>query len=526
MMGALSIRTPSDISGVETITADMLNHSLSLSSDLAGARPIYAYLSLDNKTLFWGTDLEALMRRVCQEEQVEIDDLGIAFLLQDGVIPPPRSAIKGLYIVGIGGSLNVKKQVDIQGARSLIIDYEQNFPFFRASQKTGEEGSGDPVDTSVFLKLLLSASVDGLKPNQSISLFHSAGKDSNAIALALAEGGYASRVRSITYKARGHGDESSVVSKLARKLGFEHRIIDIEAAIDSSAESRLAVFFERGILPCMDNASLLYPLIARQIEADTRLLDGMGNDVYLGHIAPKSEFKRSKLVPYLQAISIIASPMLSVLRKQSFSKTRAHVCGLSGFSVAEVSDIFSSSPAQASETFWQNLSREHGSLSYQDFRALVRGGIIDPERFTRKVWGAAQVYHWDLKLPWMNTELASYLYRADHQDLYDLGAFRNKVFLRRMLLDRLDLDSDKLGKHPFAFDYFSVLKQLKGFVDDEIIKCHLWKSGQLTSTLTSLWELADKDRNRVHYRMRLLRLFLLSAWFNHSWVFRGRVSDE
>ena len=45
----------------------------------------------------------------------------------------------------------------------------------------------------------------------------------------------------------------------------------------------------------MDNVVLAYPLYATQIEfSNTNIIDGMGNDVFIGHIPSKIEHERQK----------------------------------------------------------------------------------------------------------------------------------------------------------------------------------------------------------------------------------------
>lgn len=494
--------------------------TFSLSCDLAAERPIYLFVSRDQSIALWGQDVELVLLAARDYQSISVDEQAVSFLLQDGVVPPPLSAYEDLYIVSIGISVELSCVHD-----RIAVRIEERFPFARALEASNSSGATSSTpkgfEPDRFLDLLASAVSHRMPSDSEMTLFHSAGKDSNTIALALAKAGLARNVRSVTYRAPGRNDESAIVSEVCHKLGFQHEILDIAELNRAGEVTELHDFYKHSALPCMDNASLLYPMVGRSIGLDQFVIDGMGSDAFIGHIPPASEQRKAYLAKSLRAFSRVAAPFMGTLKAQSVSKTRAHYCGLSGFSGNELSSFypFVTDTGFDTDAHWSAFSQQHSGEGYVNFRARMRGGIIDTEKFTRKIRCAAQVYRWDLCLPWANEHVAQYVFGLPNRVLFDRSKHKNKLFIRALLKDELSLDSDKLGKLGFAFDYYDVLKRNRDFVDAQIEDCALWDDAQVRNELDSLWFASEQNGSlNAHSRLRLHRLFLVSVWANNTWV--------
>src|SRR5690606_31202479 len=78
---------------------------------------------------------------------------------------------------------------------------------------------------NLILEMLAEATISRIDQSKPSFLFHSAGKDSNSIALALAEAGWQDRVTLVTHKSKGSVDESEISARIAKNLGFKHCVL-------------------------------------------------------------------------------------------------------------------------------------------------------------------------------------------------------------------------------------------------------------------------------------------------------------
>lgn len=128
------------------------------------------------------------------------------------MVPPPATIHKNLFIIGIDYTANIDTK---EGSINLGFDLKHPFNF---AQREAEDGI-EP-DPNTLLELIADASIDRINPDKPTFLFHSAGKDSNIIALALAEAGWQDRVTLVTHKSDGPGDESILSKEIAKSWGL------------------------------------------------------------------------------------------------------------------------------------------------------------------------------------------------------------------------------------------------------------------------------------------------------------------
>ena len=492
---------------VQIASAGETQEPLRLASCMAAESPIYVYVSNDETSIYYSKSLNVLLAKIQEKEPLKIDASSLSFLLQDGVIPSPKSIYKSLYILSIG---NIFTAINRNKRWQCHFDY--HFPF---EANTEHKVALPRKQRDNQLLALLASSIERRAPEgKPLTLFHSAGKDSNTIALALAEAGRSKHVTSFTYRAVGANDESELVAGICKKLGFKHHIADVDALSASVVKARLSAYFKQANMPCMDNASLLYPLFSNALSAGSNIIDGMGNDVYIGHVPGKAEYKRQKFQMSTALLSKCMKPALGTFHYQSLSKTKAHISGLSGISSLELEKIF---PAHKDTyAFWQNLSQAYAHTDYFEFRAKVRGGLIDTEKFVRKLRVASDRYAWNLFLPWMDEDVAQFVHAIPEAQRFDRQRLKNKLFLRDLLKEKLTLDSDQLGKMGFAFDHYSLLQSVENYVRENILSCSAWHHQEIESYLAIVQKgAASANKYQAHWQLRLYRLFVISAWLNH-----------
>ena len=174
--------------------------STSISSDLASEFPVYIYWSADKQVFLYSTSVTELFDDKRIPKPLKESNEGISFLLQSGVVPPPKTSYQNIYILGIGDTAKI---ATVNGKIEVI--FEHKFPF--------------KPNADLILQMLAEATINRIDKSKPSFLFHSSGKDSNSIALALAEAGWQDKVTLITHKSKGMADESKISEKIAKQLG-------------------------------------------------------------------------------------------------------------------------------------------------------------------------------------------------------------------------------------------------------------------------------------------------------------------
>jgi asparagine synthase (glutamine-hydrolysing) len=480
--------------------------TITLTSDLAGEFPLYLYMSDDKKSLLYSTNITELLNDMRVQKPLRVSNEGVSFLLQSGVVPPPKTAYENLFIVSIGDTAQAQT---VDGKIQLTFTHE--FPFLNAHRLSIDEMT---PDEDLILQMLAEATISRIDPSCPCFLFHSAGKDSNSIALALADAGWQDKVTLITHKSKGVLDESVISVKIAKQLGFKHRVLHEIDQLDEIHKQAIEAYFVNAPFPCTDSVSLAYPLYSLQLPElnGANIIDGMGNDVFIGHIPSALEDKKQKISRYLKRLRILSQLAPSTSLFHAAGKCRSEHTGLSGFSLLDTKSIYSGGVNTAKH--WQ--SRDN-NLDYLDFRASVRGKIIDQEVFLRKVRNFGSSVEANLVLPWTNQAVAQYFASMPEAYLFDRQLLRNKLILRKMLQERIGLDSDQIGKMGFTYDKASVIQQNWVWVRSQIVNCSLWRLKGLQRIVTKLKNGAGGlGRNAVVATGLLNRLFLISIWHNKN----------
>jgi len=482
------------------------DEAISLESDLAGEYPLYIYLSPNNDYLLYSKSIKVLLESQKVMKPLSISKKGISFLLQSAVVPPPQTVYENIFIVGIGQKAMVRT---ING--QIEITFSEVHPFLNAKREEDAE-----VDEEYILKILADATVSRMEKGKENYLFHSAGKDSNAIALALSTAGYDNEITSISYKGEGEKDESEIAKKIAKEFGFKHKIVYEPKVLAKKDVDCINSFFEKSPFPCMDNATLAYPLYMNQLDFNnSNVIDGMGNDVYIGHIPDAREYAKQKNFSRFHHLRPISGKFSSGSKVSIATTTRAEWVGLFGLSYGDSSKIFK-------DTFdvyayWSSVDKEHKDMDYLDLRSFIRGRVLDQEVFIRKVRNFADVTNSNLILPWTNPEVASYFAKLPEKTLFDRKQLKNKLLLRTMLKERIGLDSDKLGKKAYGFNAYRILMMMKKEVDQEIVSCPLWNEKEVGDLLSTLYKKIDANHPSIS-RLKIIvqRLYLISVWYNKN----------
>lgn len=482
---------------------------IELTSDLAAEFPIYLYVNDDKNYICYSNSIEDLLNSSYIKKPLSVSSEGLSFLLQSGVVPPPKTIYKNIFVVGIGDKVLIKNNNEV-----IELIFSHKFPFMSVDRLHQDEMI---PDNDLILELLLQATVSRIDSSKPTFFFHSAGKDSNSILLALAEGGYQQKITCVCQKTLDSQDESSISKIVAEKLGFKHVILEQPTIISKEFFASIIDHFTNTPLPWTDGVTLAFPAYPLQLPAlrESNLVDGSGNDVYIGNIPPRSEYRKQRLTSLTQKFHWFADHMNSASVFSSIRKTRAEWCGLGGFLFSDTKKIYP--PAISVLPYWTMQSKERRLWDYIDFRSDIRGTIVDVHIFNQKVRNVSYVWKSNPIYPWCDKEVAKYFSKLPEKYVFDRHKLKNKLILRSILKERIGLDSDKIGKRGYGYDNLKILQLLIDNAKYEITTCNFWDKTTVTKKFDALYTKAySTDKYYALGRNLLLRLYLLSLWLNHN----------
>ncbi|RAP27569.1 hypothetical protein DID74_00250 [Candidatus Marinamargulisbacteria bacterium SCGC AG-333-B06] len=478
---------------------------LSLSSSLE--YPIYIYLDSSKNFVLYSENINSLLNDPRIKTSLTVSDYGISFLLQSGVVPLPKTGYKELFICHYGFKFNLSTKNN-----KVLVNYTYKYPF---SVTTRSNHSN--INYNDILELIAHATIRKMHKGKDSYLFHSAGKDSNTIALALAEAGWQNKVTLISHKSRKEKDESEISKSIAKKLGFKHKKLYEADLLNNSHKNNIDNFFINSPLPCTDNVSLAYPIYLTQIPhlSHANLIDGMGNDVYMGHIPSRHEFTKQKLSFILKYFRPIADYFSSNNKLLSLTRTRSETTGLTGFSYSDSAYIMNN-PLK-SFSYWMT---QDNFDDYISFRSSIRGCLIDNEIFTRKIRNFSDAINSNIILPFTNQAVIDYFNTLPEEFLFNRKEFRNKVVLREILMKYINLDSDNLGKMGYDFNSSLLIINNWEYFYNNIITCSYWKTNNLGLLVEKLKGNINFKGYNLNRKSRLslsliYRLYLISMWLNN-----------
>lgn len=473
-----------------------------LTTDIAGQRPIYLYCPERTEEALYTYSFPELLAdsRVVQRPSV----FGLSFLLQSGFVPPPWTAYEDIYIISSGDRCTLSRN---DAAIQFTFDYQ--FPFLNTKLPTAYQSK---ENVTRLLELITQAVADQIDESRETFLFQSAGKDSNVIALALAEAGWQDRVTLITQRSKGTTDESVIAQKIAEKLGFRHRILKEVKQFDGLKQQKIQEFLAKSPLPCLDNVSLayaLYPLELPELEG-ANLLDGSGNDRYLPRGSSRKDEWGAKRAWFVAGVLPIRKHISSSKFLMSAFGTPAESFGLRGFSYKDSRKLFSDTVPAFPYWYEQSLLRKGWKLA--DFKGDIRSRNFGAEMYIRKVRNAADAWNSKLSLPLADSRVVDYCLSLPEEQHFGFQHRGNKFFLKELLKEKLDLDSDTLGKLGYTFDSKSVVQENWRWMKEIVLTCSSWNSEVAQALVQRLEKGAFRDKS--HEIRLFFRLFLLSGWYN------------
>lgn len=479
-----------------------ISRDFKLESDLANQCPLYVYHH--QNYLYSSTNLVGLLEYLKEQFTLTVRQKSITQLLSDGVVQTPNTVFSNFYILGIGDFLFVECENG-----DFHLKFGNKFPF-----------DLNPLEPHVpsydqLLELLADSFTAQMISSKDTFLFHSAGKDSNSIALALAQGGYNQKVTLVNYKTTDSKDESTISRNLSEKMGFRHMVLDLSYNLNAASENNLYSYFENCPLPCLDNVTAAYPLFGIEKPAllDANLIDGGGNDSYFHCPVENSEYYKflvAKMTPFRRYLN---NNSKSETKLYSATKSSIQLSGLSGFSKYDISMIMKF--PQFNTDFGPGLGFGLKKIDVDYFRSVQYTSKVISEMHIRKFRNFCDTSLSVGILPFADSAVASLMNNLPLHKKF-VGS-RNKIFLRELLQAKIGLDSDGIGKHGFNYDSMRLMLFNEKIVRGTISSCLTYDTNGVSTLVDRLYNNIKRGNSRSSISSRkLVRVFLLALWLNNS----------
>ena len=256
-------------------------------------------------------------------------------------------------------------------------------------------------------------------------LLLSSGKDSMFIFSVLEKFGLIDEFIFITFmNSDSNKDESAIVANILKKYNAKHIIINP----NSLSRNKIIDYLRDTPRVNADPTSIMFSLLGF-IKPNSLLIDGMGNDVYIGHMPSLKMVNRFRIAQIIRKISgknlILnrnVSPWACVgLRGEGWFNNSVH----NRYDFLEI-----------------------GFEDYESYRARVRGQLLDQEVFMWKTINFGYKSSCDVFFPWSSRELSRIVSCYGKTNFYKIG--QNKYPLRKFLSEKYGLDFDKIGKRGFS----------------------------------------------------------------------------
>ncbi|MAI34629.1 MAG: hypothetical protein CMM07_23565 [Rhodopirellula sp.] len=303
--------------------------------------------------------------------------------------------------------------------------------------------------------------------NKKVGVLLSGGKDSSALVYGLFREGY-SEVLCYTFVPNSGEDESQDASILCNALGFEHRVIRANLEADFEAWDYV---LSQSDYPCGDFAFPSVCRLLKEMHGDgvEVAIDGMGNDIYMGHVPPRSEkmLQLCSVTKYLgkkiwgkePRLDGLSSWKLKYVISSVFMHPLERCFPGSRFSISELQRF-----GLPTEHLWKSLeflTEFTNDCDEFETRALVRGVLFDDFCAMEKSRLASRAFGIDVRFPFCADKFVDYYNQLKDEEKFDKNNRVNKVALRKYLaVLRLEYGigssvyNEKKGSFRFNFDEF------------------------------------------------------------------------
>ncbi len=430
-----------------------------------------------------------------------IDPFGVTHLVDTGFVPLPNTEFRDIYRVTSGDSI-----VATSVAGRVHAEVKSDYPWLPAKSREDESPS-----TARLHELIVASTERQLDScGGSGLLMMSSGKDSVALAIALAEAGRA--IPCFTFKSSPTDNEHRVAAEFCQRLGLEHTTVEMPRD-PTVVRHHLTNFFENSPAPSGDHAAIpMIAAVAASGVAAGGIIDGGGNDAWMGYVADRAKrFKqryriRNRRLADLVARTVRVDSPVNYLARSIAGAT------LPGRSLRHHETRRFYPDAINSDDYWYDLSKGLEDRDLMDVMTLALIRQTEGARSNLKVRLVAESLDMAALLPFCDGELANYYFHLPAAARLDESTRTNKMLLRQLLKEKVGYDPSEIGVGYFSFDGISFLQENTDFVREEILSCEMWEPA--IEPMLTKW-LAGLHRRPYIWHV-LVPLFMVSGWHNHS----------
>tara|TARA_B100000575_G_scaffold294252_1_gene308986 strand:+ start:502 stop:2028 length:1527 start_codon:yes stop_codon:yes gene_type:complete len=433
-----------------------------------------------------------------QKHNVKFDlDLNaIGSILNWGIIPFPHTPFKNVYRLGIGQDCTIKNE---SFNAKIIINQKH---FFNKNEIVVNDNFDEKKFEQLFIKYFEKEIVNS---EETVSMT-SAGKDSTLIAIICSILDY-KKINFVTYNDKSTLDETLYSKLICEKLNL--KFTKINSIIDKNFFEKIDSTFVNAFFPVVDNATIPYLFCANSFKHKVnQIIDGMGNDIYLGHILNN----KSKLKNILNNIGkILPNKTYNYSRisnlRYFFRPKQLNFLPSNYFNYGELNSFIN---FDYNFNWLENVFIiPNKKLDLMYYKALTRGvhydyGVaMEKNRFVCAGLSASPIF------PWTNTKISKYLFNLKSENKFIKEI--NKVCIRGYLNHKIDYKSFNIPKTGFGFESEKFILQNKNEIYDNIIACKYFNKDILVNTLDKNLSLLKKNKK---YGSALIGLYIVSKWLN------------
>lgn len=314
-----------------------------------------------------------------------------------------------------------------------------------------------PMDTDdEMLRQVSEAIIRTVPQDKKPLLLLSDGKDSMTLALAFQTLGVA--CDTLTFLRDEDDALRAYVDKVATSLGHTPHFVSATQILSAYDESELLEAAKRMANPVLDQG-FLYFLFGlrvhfRETGADPSsycVVDGLGNDEYLGYIPSPKQYKSLRL----SRMSLWRLVPSSQPRLRWYFRSPAESHG----DLSALAAFFPIARSHRLNDYFRELPNVGNPFAVVDFRAFARGSFHDHQCMIQKTVVAAEYLGASVAFPWVDKALACFCFNLPVSQKFDFSNLTNKLCLRRILSERIEWNQTKRGIDMFFdLDWRSLLQ--------------------------------------------------------------------
>jgi asparagine synthase (glutamine-hydrolysing) len=468
-----------------------------IQGDPTGRDLTYYYVDAKSRQIALSPDCNELLSAYLNAGHAPaLDNESISFLLHHSFIPIGSSIFRDVRSLGAGDFLRT--------GRDGGIVSEEIFPYFSWNSSQVSTPS-----TRELLDKLTQAAARACKLERNNWLMLSSGKDSVSLALAYANAGLSDHLTCVTFDNGTDNEESVYAAKISKALGLRHERRSVPQ--DTSVVRNVLIeYFQAMPVPCVDHVQIAYLLSLAPHGRNTHglLIDGMGSDIYIGHVPTRRMVRNDHWVaPRLRSIRRFF-PLGS--RVDALCRPRSELHFPAPMLRHADTRVFYDFSRDTHEILYMKERPLH-DLDTFDLRQYVRGKHLDTGPGMQKARNVARYIGADCAFPWADPEVIEYCFNLPEPSRFSRHEFTNKILVRQMLREFCGYDERALPKRGFEFSGAAFVRRNWQFIEEEILECPLWNAN-MRASLRKLLSTMDRIE-KLNYP--ILIIFMISGWHNH-----------